>query len=363
MSVSLLIKPASAACNLRCDYCFYRDIGENREIPNCGMMSPETLEILTRKAFATASHSCTFAFQGGEPTLAGLDFFKKALAFQKKYNKKHIPVNNVLQTNGTLLNEEWAEFLSKNQFLVGLSLDGCEALHDFHRGAGTHKKVLAAAELLKRHQVSFNVLAVVTRETVGQVSEMYAFFREQGLSWLQFIPCLDPLGASGEDRLTAEGYGQFLKELFDLWYRDIQAGNFIYIQYFENLVGLLRGCPPGTCASNGFCSIQHVIEADGSVYPCDFYALDPWKLGNIRTDDLGEFVRTERARQFVARSHEVPKRCKLCRYAPVCRGGCRRDYVTNPRNQAQENRLCRAYRMFFDYAWDRLLRLAYPPSR
>lgn len=359
-SLSLLIKPASAACNLRCRYCFYRDEAAHREAGNRGQMSRETLEILTKKALEFARGcSCTFAFQGGEPTLAGLDFFREAVALQKKYNPGNVRIQNVLQTNGTVLNQEWADFLRENQFLVGLSLDGGQKLHDRNRldsqGNGTWAQVLEAVRLLQENQVEFNILTVVTKDTASQVPRLYRFFREQKLPWLQFIPCLEPLGAESAEFLTAADYGKFLKNLFDLWYRDITAGKFIYIQYFENLVGLLRGCPSGSCSGNGFCSIQNVIEADGAVYPCDFYALDQWKLGDIQTHSFRELQNSETARKFVERSRIPPEKCQKCQYYPLCRGGCRRDYAPEG-----VNRFCEGFRDFFAYALPRLQELAFP---
>lgn len=359
-----LIKPASGSCNLRCRYCFYHDIGKNRKESSCGMMDLETLEILTQKALQAAEGSCSFGFQGGEPTLAGLDFFRQAVKFQKKYNVKKLKVLNAIQTNGMLMDREWADFLGENHFLVGLSMDGTKELHDQNRidtqDKGTFNRVLHAAQLLNAHQVEFNTLTVVTRQMARRTEQVYTSFRRAGLVWQQYIPCLDPFGqerGNAEYSLTPEGYGDFLIKLFDCWYRDIRAGRFIYIRYFENLVGMLLGRPPESCGMSGRCGIQNVVEADGSVYPCDFYALDEWKMGNIRTDSIEDMMKSRAAEKFVEVSLEVPEKCRKCRYYLICRGGCRRDREAAD-GSIGLNYLCPAYEKFFEYALPKLEEVA-----
>lgn len=368
--LNFLIKPASGSCNIRCRYCFYHDIGENREVASFGRMSDETLELLTRKALEAAEGSCTFGFQGGEPTLAGLDFFRKAVAFQKQYNRKGLRVSNSIQTNGLAIGGEWAEFLAENHFLVGLSLDGTKEIHDGNRvdplGKGTFNRVLKTAQLLAAKKVEFNILTVVTRQSTRYIDRIYGFFRRSGLYWLQFIPCLDPLGeqrGSNPYSLTPEAYGKFLKSLFDLWYRDVKAGNFIYIRYFENLVGMVMGQPPESCGLSGRCVVQNVVEADGSVYPCDFYALDEWKLGNIRTDSIAEMMQGEKAQKFLALPLELPEECPSCQFYPICRGGCRRDREPMAGDRLPLNYFCPAYKEFFAYALPRLKEIAYEAAR
>ncbi|MGI5893921.1 MAG: anaerobic sulfatase maturase [Candidatus Merdivicinus sp.] len=363
--LNFLIKPASGNCNIRCRYCFYHDITENRDVASYGVMSEETLEILITKALETAEGSCSFGFQGGEPTLAGLDFFRKAVELQKKYNRKHLQVSNAIQTNGMVLNAEWADFLAENHFLVGLSLDGTKEIHDANRidpvGKGTFNRVLRTAQLLTAHHVEFNVLTVITRQSARYIDRIYSFFRRSGLLWQQYIPCLDPLGeerGSNPYSLTPETFANFLKTLFDLWYRDVKAGNFIYIRYFENLVGMMMGYPPESCGLSGQCVIQNVVEADGSVYPCDFYALDEWKLGNIRTDSIPEMMNGETARRFLAMPREIPEKCRNCRYAFICRGGCRRDREPMRGDTLPLNYFCPAYEEFFAYALPRLKEIA-----
>lgn len=361
-SLSLLIKPSSGGCNIRCKYCFYHDEQLNRETFSYGFLSEETLEILIQKALEYATVHCSFGFQGGEPTLRGLDFFRRVVELQKKYNIHHTEIANAIQTNGLLLDEEWARFLHDNHFLVGLSLDGTKDVHDQNRldpeGKGTFNRVLQAAQKLTAHEVEFNLLTVVTNRTADSITKIYNFYRRSGLLYQQYIPCLDPLEeARGTSpySLTPGKYAKFLKTLFDLWYRDVTEGRFIYIRYFENLVGMLMGRPPESCGLGGQCTIQHVVEADGSVYPCDFYCLDPWRLGNIREQSFRELAQSETARRFLAEGCEGREECRNCQFGPICRGGCRRDREPLA---AGGNYFCSAYKEFFAYALPRLQDMA-----
>lgn len=364
--LSLLIKPASGGCNMHCNYCFYHDETLNRSVPSFGQMSLGTLEILIQKSLAYADGQCTFGFQGGEPTLRGLEFFQKAVDYQHKYNVKNVRINNALQTNGLLLNSQWARFFKDNGFLIGLSLDGPKAQHDSTRrdskGRGTFSRTMRASQLLQSHGVDFNLLTVVTRQVAESITQVYRFFRREGLLYQQYIPCLDPLGlprGSSDYSLTPEVFAQFLKALFDLWYQDVAAGRFIYIRYFENILGMLIGHPPEHCGLSGRCAVQHVIEADGSVYPCDFYCLDEWKLGNILNDGYPELDKCLTAQRFLRESMTEQDGCAGCEYQFICRGGCRRDRepLSSGTHGLQRNYFCQAYREFFTYALPRLREL------
>lgn len=361
--LSLLIKPASGLCNLRCRYCFYADEMKKRTTPSYGVMTQETLRCVLEKTFAFAGGPVTLAFQGGEPTLAGLDFFRAVVSLTAELNTKKVPVSFVLQTNGMVLDAQWARFLKENDFLVGISLDGNQAVHDCCRvtpdGNGTFETVMNSIGLLKRYHVNFNILTVVTGLTAKNIGKLYRFFRDQGLPYQQYIPCLDPLGESrgGADySLTPQKYERFLKNLFDNWYRDVKAGVEVHNRYFENLVGMLLLYPPESCGMSGHCTLQNVVEADGSVYPCDFYVLDRYCLGNLCEDGFPEIQRRREALGFIAESEAVDPACRACQWYPICRGGCRRD-----RDQGEtlgRNYFCSAYQGFFSYAMPRLEELA-----
>lgn len=360
--LSIMIKPASGACNFRCKYCFYHDITQQREVPSYGMMDEQTLREVMQKVFAYAERQVFFVFQGGEPMLRGLEFFKEFVRLEQKYNKKHVAVTKCIQTNGSLLDEEWASFLTANRFLVGLSLDGPRYLHDRWRvdesGQGSFDRVFAAAKLLQKCKVDFNILSVVTAQSARKAKEIYAFFQKNGFLYQQYIPCLDPLGeARGKNygSLTPELYAKFLINLFDLWYEDIQQERFVYIRYFENLAAMLQGRPPESCGMNGTCGKQYVIEADGSVYPCDFYVLDKYCLGNLRQDSFKDLdVRREQS-GFLTDSVNRNPDCIACRWRSLCNGGCRRD--REGRSGLEQNYFCRAYQTFFAHAVPKYYRL------
>ncbi len=323
-------------------------------------MTRETLETIVSGALAYAGgSSCTFGFQGGEPTLAGLDFFQHVIELQDKHNIQNSTVQNSIQTNGTLLDEKWAVFFRENNFLVGLSLDGYENLHDSYRrdalGNGTHRRVMEAVNLLNAFHVDFNVLAVATAQMCKNARQVYDFFMENGLVFQQYIPCLEPLGAQPgrqEYSLTPELYAHFLKTLFDAWYEDRKRETFVYIRYFENLAALLLRRFPESCDMNGVCSPQFAIESDGSVYPCDFYMLDAFKLGNLHVHSFEQIEQTRKESGFVERSMILNERCQKCEVAYYCSGGCRR-----LRDESGMHYYCEAYRKFLPYAIPKIMEL------
>ncbi len=363
--ISILIKPASSNCNMRCGYCFYHDLAQTREVGSYGIMNRDTLETVVKKAFDYADTACTFAFQGGEPTLAGLDFYKTLLELEKKYNYKKIQINNAIQTNGISINEEWVAFLAHNQFLTGVSLDGTRDIHDALRpdtaSKGTFNRVLRAVNLFKRFGAEYNILTVVSSYVARNTKKVYDFFRNNDFDYLQFIPCLDPLGdkpGGNEYSLTPEDYLSFLKTLFDLWYEDFIGGRAISIRYFDNLVGMLMGYPPESCGMSGRCTCYFVAEADGGIYPCDFYVTDEWRLGSILESDLEMLSNTDIAKRFVEASKPVDQDCKSCRWYSLCRGGCRRNREPFENGMPMLNYYCPAFKGFFEYAGERLRNIA-----
>jgi uncharacterized protein len=363
--INLLVKPASSNCNLRCTYCFYHSIAENRQINSFGIMDVQTLELLVKKALEYADHVCTFAFQGGEPTLAGLDFFKKLIEFEKKYNVKNVQINNAIQTNGMAIDDDWAKFLSENKFLVGLSLDGPKDINDSHRidsrGKGSFLRIMETISLFNKHKVEYNILTVVTSNVARHISKIYKFFKKQGFRYLQFIPCLDPLGEQPggyAHSLAPERYSYFLRTLFDQWYDDIQQGNMISIRYFDNIVGIAMGYRPEACGMSGSCMCQFVVEADGGVYPCDFYVIDRWCLGNVKDKSLEDIRDSDTAREFVEVSRHTDPKCGECKWFALCRGGCRRDREPFENEKPILNRYCSSYFEFFEHAGNRIFQLA-----
>ncbi|MDR1773015.1 MAG: anaerobic sulfatase maturase [Hungatella sp.] len=363
--IQLLIKPASGSCNLRCKYCFYHDEMQKRERQNYGFMSLETLEEIVKKTLAYSERQCEFIFQGGEPTLVGLDFYKKLLEFESKHNMRNIKIMNSIQTNGYQLGEEWAEFFAANNFLVGVSLDGIKYTHDAYRensaGEGSFGEIMKTLKLFDKKGVDYNILTVVNRRTAERIPRIYEFYKKNNWKYQQYIACLDPFGepkGSREYSLTPEVYGEFLVKLFDLWYLDLMKGEQPYIRQFENYISLLMGYPPEACDMKGCCSIQHVVEADGSVYPCDFYVMDEYKIGNFLEDSIEEMGSRGLESGFVEASLNRPKECTTCEYAYLCRGGCRRNRQINEAGHLGQNYFCLSYKYFFEKTLSRMESIA-----
>jgi anaerobic sulfatase maturase len=329
-------------------------------------MKEETLETLVREAIAYADGSLTFAFQGGEPTLAGLDFFQKAVELQQKYNNKKLQIENTIQTNGLLIDEKWARFLGEHRFLVGLSLDGPKKMHDRYRkdagGQDTFARIMHSVQLLEQYHVDYNVVTVVTNDTAKQASFLYKFWKRNHYPFVQFIPCMDEIKRQDGTQecsiyaVEPEQYGKFLCELFDLWYADFVAGETMDIRMFSNLAQMAAGYPAEECGMNGCCNCYFVVEGDGSVYPCDFYCMDAWKLGTVK-DGFVQMKTSEKAKAFVEASRPVCATCHECPYFSLCRGGCRRWREPFVDGKPGLNQLCSAYRMFFAHAAERMERL------
>ena len=362
---TFLVKPASSLCGLRCRYCFYEDVARCRETQSMGIMKRETAENLLRSAAEAAQPGdvIQITFQGGEPTLAGLEFFQDFIHLERKLIPKGITVSHSIQTNGMVVTEEWGEFFKENQFLVGLSLDGTREFHDSlrvdHRGKGTWDRAVAALELLDRAGVETNLLCVVTGQMGRSPQKVYQSLRKLGNHPLQFIPCLDPLEASRGSMpysLSPQRYGHFLCGLFDCWYRDWQGGRYVSIRLFDDYLRILAGMAPSTCAASGCCGSYLVVEGDGSLYPCDFFVLDEWYLGNINRMGVEEAMNCPQSLRFLERGRKRPEGCNACPCAAICRGGCPRDWTAfGPQG---ENYYCPAFRQFFDYALPRLRQAA-----
>lgn len=364
-NVSLLVKPASGQCDMRCRYCFYHDLMGKRDEADRGVMSAQTAQALVEAAFQAVEPGgeIQLTFQGGEPTLAGLEYFRQFAAYEKRYTKPGIRVCHAIQTNGLHLNRAWARFFREQGYLVGLSIDGAEDIHNHYRadarGRGTWSGAADALALLQEEGVEVNLLCVVTGQCGHSAARVYDNLKRLGGKFLQFIPCLDPDGEVRGGRpfsLRPSVYGKFLCALFDAWYRDWKSGRYVSIRLFDDYVHRMMGLPAGTCSTFGTCGGYLVVEADGCLYPCDFYALDQWKLGRIGEVGLVEAAAGEIAVEFYAQSMQRPGDCAACRWRTLCGGGCRRDWITV--NGKLENYYCTALQRFFAYAEDRLKEIA-----
>jgi uncharacterized protein len=363
--ISVLIKPASSKCNLNCEYCFYHDVANNRAVADFGFMSMETIEVIIRKVLQFASGYATFSFQGGEPTLCGIDFFKSVIKIQNKLNINNVRINNCIQTNGVVINSKWAEFLHDHNFLVGLSLDGPHDLHDKYRvdakGKGSHERVIQASALFNKYKVEYNILFVVTDLTARYSDKLYEYFKTNNFTYLQFMPCIDP---KDDERgvhnysLNPKRYTFFLTHFFDKWYADFMTGREVSIRYFDNLVRMAMGLPPEMCSLLGSCQCQFVFEADGSVYPCDFYVTDEWKLGNIYENGILGLYESDNCKRFIKSSLSTASICQTCQWKSLCRGGCRRDRENTHTKELERNYYCESFTEFLQYAYPWLIDVA-----
>ena len=336
--LTVMIKPASSLCDMRCKYCFYYDVAASRHNASMGIMSREVASALLHNVFSqlTAGDHITFAFQGGEPGLAGLDYFKFFTEEAKKMAPPRVRIHYAFQTNGLILNsvsdtspDEWCQFFKENDFLIGLSLDGDAALHNLNRldanGKGTHSRVLSAKKMLDKHHVSYNILCVLTSESARRAKRIWDFIIREKIRHIQFIPCLEPLGSKTDgSALTGAKFFQFYRTLFLLWKNETKKGNVVHVRMFEDIAGIYLAGRAVTCGISGRCSPQIVVEADGSTYPCDFYVLDEYRTGNLAENSIKEVFEAVVKSAFMQEAREQPAWCQGCAYMKWCGGGCKR---------------------------------------
>ena len=361
-----MIKPIGSACNLDCHYCYYRDKSEIYS-GNMPRMSEELLETYIKQYIQGASQqNISFCWHGGEPLMAGLPFFEKAMELQKKYAGDKV-VENTLQTNGILVNDAWCSFFKENNFLIGLSLDGPEDIHDAFRrdcgGAPTFARVMKAVELMKKHGVEFNILSTVNARSEERGVEVYKFLTSIN-PYLQFLPVVEyvkmrpgkrPLIVSPDEEdavpapwsVSAKGYGKFMCDVFDEWVKYDVGRNFV--QLFDVTLGNWCGVPPSLCAFAEVCGDGLVVEHNGDVYSCDHFVYPEYRLGNIATDELAAMYRSREQQDFGRDKRDaLPIECKRCNYYFLCRGECpkhRFEYAKN--GEPYMNVLCEGYKMFF----------------
>ena len=367
---ALLLKPASGLCNMRCEYCFYADEMSLRESSSRGLMTEETARaiLLSLKEDLCPSDSLHLAFQGGEPTLSGIDFYKAFFQMAAEI-LKGISVSWSFQTNGLLLDEEWCRFFRENRVLVGLSIDGPAKFHNAYRkdasGESTSVRVHGTMELLKQHGVAFNVLTVLTPETAARPEAIWNWVLREEIRYVQFIPCLGALDVSDVPKdsesaskrarwaLTPSAFRDFYLALFPLWKKSLEEGHAVSVKFFDDLVNLFLYGRETACGMTGQCSVQYVAEADGLVYPCDFYALDKYRMGDLKSDNLLSLRDAAAAFLNEPRACLSEEPCRSCPLLSSCRGGCKRMKDT----MYLENGSCR-YRELLDRILDPLIRTA-----
>lgn len=377
-----MAKPGGSTCNLDCDYCYYLSKETLPDGPGTGRMSDEVLEQYIKQYIAGVTGSeVVFSWQGGEPTLLGLDFFRKVVALEKKYAKPFQVVQNDLQTNGTLLNDEWAVFLKENRFLVGLSIDGPREIHDKYRVTKGRKptfdKVFAATKLLKRHGVPFNTLTCINRFNARKPLDVYRFLKnEVGSTYIQFIPIVEYKGfektapqkwgaatlpRDGEPAarpgnpdsivtdwsVDPEDWGYFLTKVFDEW-RNRDIGK-IMIHHFETLVSQHMGLGSQLCIYGEVCGKGVAVENDGSVYACDHYVYPEYRIGNLKTGQLADMVFSRTQVKFgYAKSETLPQYCRKCAFLSDCWGECPKNRIIRTADgEPGLNYLCRGFKQYF----------------
>lgn len=358
----VMMKPRGAICNLDCKYCYF--LAKEDLYPGSGFrMSENLLEEYVRQYIeAQQVPEVTFAWQGGEPTLMGLDFFRKAVEFQKKHQKPGTRLFNSLQTNGTLLDRDWCRFFHENDFLIGLSLDGPRALHDAYRvdkgGKPTFDTVMRAAEMMQSHEVEFNILTTVHAANAGHPVEVYRFMRDvMKTRFIQFIPIVERDNETGYQEgsevtnrsVTGKQYGRFLIGIFDEWVRR-DVGN-MYVQIFDVSLAAWSGQSPGLCIFMETCGDALALEHNGDLYSCDHYVEPDYRLGNITEIPMMDMVLSEQQRAFgQAKLDTLPQYCLSCDVRFICNGGCPKNRIINtPDGEPGLNYLCEGYKAFFHH--------------
>jgi uncharacterized protein len=359
----LLVKPAGPDCNMSCQYCFYRRKKDFFPQTKIHRMDETVLERMIRELMEQGPKEVSISWQGGEPTLMGLAFFRKAIELEKRYGQGKI-VANGLQTNGLLIDRDWTAFLQQYHFLVGLSLDGPDAIHDhYRRGEGGQVsacQVREAAGRLLDAGVAVNALCVVNDFSVRFPEEIYCFFKSLGLIYMQFIPCVegDPgLRLPTVFSVPPLAYGAFLCRLFDLWIADFSDDRpTTSIRFFESLLFSYAGLSPPECTLLPECGTYLVIEHNGEVFSCDFFVAPEHRLGIIGERPLKDLLNSPKQQSFGHIKSRLPEECLLCRWLTFCRGGCLKDRFSG-QDMTGLNYFCRAYKEFFPYADNRFKKL------
>ena len=362
--IHVLAKPSGATCNLACSYCFFLD--KELLYPNSKFrMADETLEAYIQQLIAAhRSSQVTVAWQGGEPTLMGVDFYRKAIEYQNKYRRPGMTFENTLQTNGTLLDDEWCEFFNENNFLIGLSLDGPRHLHDYYRvdkgGRPTFDRVMRGLRLLQKHGVEYNILTTVNRINADHPLEVYRFLRDEaGTEWIQFIPIIERMNPDGlnliqiGDQVSSrsvrpEQFGRFLIRVFDEWvYNDVGR---IFVQTFEASLGnWMRRPSSGMCVFDKTCGYGLALEHNGDLYSCDHFVEPGFLLGNIQEENMLELIGSERQFKFGQdKYNSLPQYCLECPVRFACNGECPKNrFIRTPSGEPGLNYLCAGYKAFF----------------
>ena len=345
--ITFIIKPVGAACNLACDYCYFR-----KQSSSSTRISEEILEKVTSEYLALPQKRFDFIWHGGEPLLAGLDFFKNAIRLQKSYRREGQKIFNGIQTNATLLDESWVSFFKKNQFHVGVSLDGPKDTHNAHRhypsGKGSFDNVMRGISLLKESGVSFAILVVWTKESLGHEEEIFEFFVKNGIYKFDLLPCISTDGKGPRSSLTPNEFAKSMIKTFDLWWRLDNPE--VRIRLFESVIRGVLGGKQNVCKFTGACASYCTLDYNGDIYPCDkFVGISNFVFGNITKSGLANILNGERRRHFATQVQNLSDDCVKCKWKNVCNGGCTYHRYIPRRNLADKSYFCDFRKGFFSY--------------
>ena len=363
---SVMAKPAGSSCNLRCKYCYYLEKGKFYSSSDSHVMDGESLEIFIKDYIESQpSEVITFNWHGGEALLRPLDFYKKIISLQKKYGVGR-EITNTIQTNGTLLTAEWCEFFKENNWLVGLSIDGPQRLHDYyrisHKGGSSFNEVMRGIDLLNKNEVEWNILATVNAFNADYPEETYIFLKNLGTQFIQFTPVVERIKESGmlatpldDDAVIAdfsvspEKWGRFMCKIFDIWVKS-DVGR-IYVQLFDATLANRMGVPSPVCTMAKNCGDALAVEFNGDVYSCDHFVFPKYKLGNIHRQPLWKMSISSQQKKFGSKkSDSLPKKCLECPHLWGCHGECPRNrFIKTEEKGKRINYLCEGYKMFFEH--------------
>lgn len=362
----VMAKPAGPLCNLQCDYCFYLEKSELFPAERSLGMTARTLEAFVRQYIAAQPAGCrevVFSWQGGEPTLAGLDFYRRACELQDRYAPPGVRISNVLQTNGILLDDAWGAFLHRRGFLVGISIDGPEALHDRGRvtagGRGSYREAARGLEVLQRHGVPFNTLVSVSAHNADHPRQVYDTLTDLGATFLQFIPIVRHAGEVDPVSVGPEQWGRFMNGVFDRWLEQRHVGQ-VFVQSFDMLLGIVLGHPATLCVHAETCGRGVAIEHNGDLFSCDHFVHPDYRLGSIHETPMAELLEAPMQRRFgEAKRDALPKYCRDCRWLRFCHGACPKDRILNtPDGESGLQYLCSGYQRFYEHTLPTFERMA-----
>lgn len=361
--IGVMWKTVSEDCNLACDYCYYSTCG-GKPGPKINRIDSAILDKFIKDYMEHSQGAANFAWQGGEPLLAGMEFFEEVVYRQALHAPPHTIISNSLQTNATLINDRWAAFFKTYNFLIGVSLDGPKEIHDARRvtsnGKGSFDRVMAGIGHLRKHQVDFNILTVIHKGNVGKAKELMAFYRENDFNFVQFIPCMDfrsqQVDQPGVYEITPREYGDFLCEVFDEWYNDGDPQ--VSVRFFDNMLSVYINREAELCVHRAACPTSLVLEQNGDAFPCDFFINEKWTVGNVADSSIADMLAHPNYARFHRMKPALPDKCRSCEWQRLCYGGCPRNRKWNAEGtESDPDYFCQSYMRIYAYAHERMQEL------